>query len=126
MTELLTPAILFIVFHLFHEIQASHLLLTSQAEPIDIAPLERKLWLDPPLALYATMLGFAARIAGVGFLIYFGFQTKWWYPLVLFPVSLLVIAFLKTLIRLKLGLLLPSLLGLVIVPATGVAMYLTV
>jgi hypothetical protein len=45
---------------------------------------------SPGYSLLLSYFGFFTSLFGVGFLIYYGFQTTWWAPLVLFAIGMLI------------------------------------
>jgi len=81
-------AILFFIFELFQNIQIKCMLAARNAQSWNLAPIDRKMWLDGPWALYTTCILAVARFAGIAFLLYFGYRTRWFYPIILWCVSM--------------------------------------
>lgn len=123
---MMTAAVMFFVFELFDNIQTQHMCLIRKASPLDLAPIDYQLWLEGPLALITTIFGLVARIAGIAFLIYLGFQTRWFYPIILYAVSLPITIIFQSIIHIKIGLRLPAQLGYIVMPIVGVWMWFTV
>lgn len=118
--------VLFLIYALFDNIQSSHLYRVMTTDRWSLAPIEKKIWLDQPQALAAIGFGLAARVYGIVFLIYLGIQTRWYYPILLYVVALPLVVFLQNVVRMKWGVLFPTLLGFIVLPLIGVWMWLSV
>lgn len=123
MLFLLVPGILYLVFNAFEEIQVRYMELTLKATPLELAPLDLKLWVEPPLSAFATLFLFLMRPMRWAFLVYLGFQTVWYYPIILFVVSIGTSVAVVTATHLIFGLRTPSLIAYLVMPITGVWMW---
>jgi hypothetical protein len=93
----------------------------------DLSALERRLWKDTTaLSFFAVSFPLIARINSIAFLIYLGFQTVWWHPIILWVGCLLATAVVASLFRGATGLTIPALLSFVVLPVTGVSLWLIV
>jgi hypothetical protein len=123
----ITTAALFFFYELFSAFLTYWYSSAMRANPEDLAEIEVKLWReDTALASGATMLLLAFRVNGVAFLVYLGFQTTWYIPIVLWLATFVVNASINALLRVKLGRAELALPGFVVLPIVGVLMWFTV
>ena len=123
----ITTAALFFFYELFYAFLTYWYSSAMRANPEDLAEIEAKLWReDTALASGATMLLLAFRVNGVAFLVYLGFQTTWYIPIVLWLATFVVNASINALLRVKLGRAELALPGFVVLPIVGVLMWFTV
>jgi hypothetical protein len=123
----ITTAALFVFYELFFAFLTYWYSSAMRANPEDLAEIEAKLWReDTALASGATMLLLAFRVNGVAFLVYLGFQTTWYIPIVLWLATFVVNASINALLRVKLGRAELALPGFVVLPIVGVLMWFTV
>ena len=123
----ITTAALFFFYELFYDFLTYWYFSAMRAYPEDLAEIEAKLWReDTALASGATMLLLAFRVNGVAFLVYLGFQTTWYIPIVLWLATFVVNASINALLRVKLGRAELALPGFVVLPIVGVLMWFTV
>lgn len=120
----LLPGILYLVFNAFEEIQVLYMDLTLKASPLEQAPLYLKLWVDPPLSAFTKLFLFLMRPMRWAFLIYLGFQTVWYYHVILLVVSIGTAVAVVTATHLMCGLWTPSLIACLVIPITGVWMWI--
>ena len=118
---------LFLTYQIFYGLLSFYQSSTARAAPEDVATLDAKLWLEnTPLTTAATVLLLLVRINGLAFLVYLGFKTVWYAPLVLFLGALITMAVFNAIIRSFFGTALPSLLGAAVLPFIGASMWLIV
>lgn len=123
----ITTISLFSIYQIFYGLLSFYHSTSARAHPEDLAELDAKLWReDTALAAGATMLLLATRISGIAFLVYLGFKTEWYYPIVLWLATLVGMSVINTLIRMKLDAALPALPSFVLLPIVGVWMWFTV
>lgn len=122
----LAPAILYLSFSALEEIPVRYMQLTQKVSPLDRAPLDTKLWLTPPLSTLLTTFLLIMRPMRWAFLIYLGFQTVWYYPLIIFGISILSTLLLVLLVQMTMGLRFPTLLSFIGLPILGVWMWITI
>jgi len=101
---------------------------SSMVSPIyNLSALERKLWKsETPSSLIAMLFIFVARINGIAFLIYLGFKTIWWHPILLWLGCLVCTAVAASLFKGKAGLAIPGMLSFIILPFVGVILWFSV
>ena len=118
---------LFSIYQIFYGLLSFYHSASARAHPEDLADLDAKLWReDTALAAGATMLLLAIRINGIAFLVYLGFQTEWYYPIVLWLATLAGMSGINSLVRMKLGTARPALPGFVLLPVVGFWIWFTV
>ena len=126
MTYSLIPALSYLVFSVFEEIQVRYMELTLKASPLELAPLDVQLWLVPPISTFSKLFLTCSRPMRWGFLIYLGFQTHWLYPVIVFILSIGTSIGIVTVTHLWFGLRLPALLGYLVMPIAGTWMWVAV
>ncbi len=125
MTYSLVPALLYLIFSAFEEIQVRYMELTIKSSPLEQAPLDITLWIIPPLSTFTKLILTLMRPMRWAFLIFLGFQTVWYYPLILFIVSIGTSVAVVTASHLIFGLRMPALLGYLVMPIVGTWMWLS-
>lgn len=89
-----------------------------------LSALERMLWKDSSLvSLSAMAFLLVARINGIAFLIYLGFRTVWWHPIVLWLGCLVATGVVASMLRGRTGLAIPSVLAFVLLPVIALALW---
>lgn len=124
----MTPYIwLIFAYETFENIQTEFARRAISSPAYNLSALERRLWKDSSVLSLATM-GFliAARINGIVFLIFLGFKTVWWYPIVLWVGCLISSMVAISLFKGPSGLAIPSLLGFIALPILAMALWLSV
>jgi hypothetical protein len=82
--------------------------------------LERKIFSNGSnLDLIFSTFGTIARINGIAFLIYLGYQTVWWHPIVIWLLGLCAIKLLSSSFRGKTGFAIPALLAFIVLPISA-------
>lgn len=123
----LTTIVLYFFYQIFYGLLSLYFTISYQAAPSDLSNLEAKLWREETLlATVATFFVWLARFNGLAFLVYLGFQTQWYYPIVLWVVALVGMIIINMFIRMIFGLVVPALIGFVVLPVTGIWMWFTV
>jgi hypothetical protein len=124
---MILTAVLFTIYQIFYGLVSFYHSTTVRARGIDLAQLDIKLWLeDTPLAAVCTTSILIFRINGIGFLIYFGYKTEWYYAVGIFVGATGFMAILNSIIRMKWGHAAPSLLGFLVLPVVGIAMWFSI
>jgi len=72
-----TALVLFLIYSALENIHAEHMRMAKMASPLDQTPLDRKMWLDPPLSAVCSVITLVERVACYGFAVYVGFKTEW-------------------------------------------------
>lgn len=117
----------FAIFQVFYGLLSHYHSVTVRASPEDVATVDAKLWLEStPLAAFATIFLLGTRILGILFLLYLGYKTTWYYPIVLFVGSLIPMVVVNAGLRAAFGTAVPALLGFVVLPVVGSWMWFTV
>lgn len=89
-----------------------------------LSNLERRLWKEnSAISLTALIFLFATRINGIVFLIYLGFRTVWWHPIAIWLGCLVATAVVVSMLRRRTGLAIPALMGFVVLPISGTALW---
>ena len=93
----------------------------------NLSALERKIFVhSSTLSILLMGFGTIARINGIALLVYLGFTTIWWHPIVIWIGCLVGTGIAASLFRGTTGLAIPALLSFVILPVTGVSLWLIV
>ena len=119
MTHLLPcaiTAILYLLFDLFQRLQAEYIRFTSTASALYLAPIDNLLWKDPPWVFLTMGLGLLYRFLRVGFLIYLGYFTRWYFPVALYLATVYTTNFGIGVIQVKWGLRVPAAIGVLLTP----------
>ena len=125
--NIITPSILYIVYHVFYGIQVEHSFHTLKAASwAFVTPLGRALWIDPPWSFVCKLYLLICRITGISFLVYFGFKTIWYYPFILWVIASIIDVGCDVVVRIYRGYGHLTLLGFFVVPIVGVWMWLAV
>ncbi|MBA4741791.1 MAG: hypothetical protein H2060_03650 [Azoarcus sp.] len=96
-----------------------------KAGPEALSAIEWKMWCDnTPLAATLSFLSLAARLNGIGYLVYLVFMFDWFVPLLFFVGSLAIAFTVISVLRMTVGLLVPSFLSFVVIPVAGVSLWL--
>jgi len=123
----ITVISLFVIYQVFYGLLSFYHSASVRANPEDLSDLDAKLWRDDTaLAAGATIFLMAIRINGVAFLVYLGFQTEWYYPIVLWVATLAGMTVINNLIRMWLGTVLPALPSFILLPIIGVWMWFAI
>jgi|SRR5690554_210007 len=119
---------LLIFYEILANIQTSWAQQAMQQPTYMLSKIERMLWKDSSLVSLAALVFCAiVRVNGVIFLIYLGFQTDWWWPIVIWISSLVMsLTLMKTIIRGGVFMPLLSLLAFPLLPILAVCLWLTV
>lgn len=125
MTYSLFPALLYLLFCAFEEIQVRYMELTLKASALDLAPMDTMLWLVPPISSFTKLFLTLSRPMRWGFLIYLGFQTVWFYPAILFALSIVTSILFVKVVQSMFGLRMPAILGYLVMPISGTWMWLS-
>ncbi len=116
--------VVFTVYQAFYGLLSFYYSNAMQKHPEDLSEMECKLWREnTALSAGATLFVLAARITGVAWLVWFGIRTEWYYPALLFVVTLLGTVVINGFIRASFGVAVPALLGFVVLPASGTALW---
>ena len=97
-----------------------------KSSPIHLSLLESRLFhgggfFSSITPLFTLLL----RVNAVVFLVYLAFEYAWYFPIVLYLISLGALLLLSAILRPTIGLLLPALLGYVLGPILGVLIWLS-
>ena len=123
---MVTTALVFFVFEFFQNMLVQYLFMVSQSGPLQLAPIDYKIWLEGPFAPFAAAFMIVVRITGIAFLIYLGFRTRWFCPIILYCASLPVSVVLLAIVHRSFGIRSPSLVGFMVIPVFGAWMWFTV
>lgn len=112
---------LIFTYEIFGNLQTEFARRAMMSPMYNLSVLERSLWKKgSPLSLAALLFLVAARINGVVFLIYLGFKTAWWHPIIIWVGCLISSVIASSLFKGKSGLAIPALLAFAILPITGI------
>lgn len=123
---MIDTVILFACFEVFQAILVTYMQRSLSADMWDLAELDITLWRGGAISGFAKLFNLANRVGGIAFLIYLGFCTRWFYPIILYGVTLPTSAILTVIVQRTLGLRTPSLLGFIVIPIVAVWMWLSV
>ena len=126
MTFPLLPGILCVIFNIFEEISVDYMRRTLKASPLDRAQLDQWLWINPRVSMVTFSFFFLARIARWLFFVYCGWKITWWYPLLVFGICLTAGALAVAIARLLFGHRWPCLAAFLVMPITGIWMWIAV
>jgi hypothetical protein len=120
-------SLLFIAYNCFVGLLNTVAYNAIRSSPIHLSGVEIKLFHQNNFLGSATpALALALRINAIAFLIYLGFEITWYFPIILYLMSLIVLIAISAILRSTVGTLKPALLGYVLGPLLGVAMWLNV
>lgn len=89
--------------------------------------LERKLWKEKStLSFFSMVFLFVSRINGIIFLIYLGYKSIWWHPIVLWVGCLIATGVVASMLKGRTGIVIPALLGFIVIPVTGITLWLII
>ena len=115
---------MFFVYQVFEGLLSFNYASARGAHPSELSVAEIKMWRENTvLSAGALLFALMTRIVGIAWLIRLGFRTEWHYPVVLFLGSLLPMAVTTNMIRGLFGPVVPAMLGFIVLPIAGVALW---
>jgi hypothetical protein len=115
------------IYEVFGNIQTEYARRAMTQPAYFLSALERKLWKDNSIiSLVSLIFLFAVRINGIVFLVYLGFQTVWWNPIVLWVGCMVGSAVAVSMFNGRTGLAIPALLAFPVLPVVAVILWLTI
>lgn len=100
----------------------------AMSQPVyALSALERKLWKDNSIISLASLVFlFSVRMNGIAFLVYLGFKTVWWHPIVIWVGCLVGTGVAASMFNGRTGLAIPGMLGFVVLPIIAVSLWFTI
>jgi hypothetical protein len=115
---------LFFLYELFQNIVIYFIHTTAQTPEAGLTPSQRKFFrFNSSQKNILNKIFIAARLNGLVFLVFWGFHTRWYYPVLLWAGVFLAVNLLHAVLRRMFSMLVPALLGLFVVPLTGVGLW---
>ncbi|MCG7497448.1 hypothetical protein MHO82_11275 [Vibrio sp. Of7-15] len=109
-----------IIYEIFAAFQTEFFRLGISTPAYQQSAFERKIFsTGSNLDLVFSTFGTVARINGIAFLIYLGYKTIWWHPIVIWVFCLFAIAVLSRIFKGKTGFAIPALLAFLVLPISA-------
>lgn len=122
-----TTIVLFLILDMFYGRLSSYYINSIKSDPIDVSAIEFKLWHEnTPLSAFSTLFVSAARFTSILFLIFIGYKSNWFNPIILYLASLAINTFIHVFVKSYLIKTTIALLGFLAIPVVAVFLYLSI
>ncbi len=112
---------------MFYGRLSSYYINSIKNDPIDVSAMEFKLWHEKTiLTTFATLFVSASRFTSIFFLIFIGYKSNWFNPIVLYVASLAINTLIHVFVRSYLVKTSIALVGFLAIPIIGVFLYLSI
>jgi len=119
--------VVILIYEIFAAFQAEFFRQGVTSSTYEQSAFERKIFSSGSnLDLIFSIFGTIARINGIAFLIYLGYRTVWWHPIVIWAFCLFAIKLLSSSFRGKTGITIPALLAFIVLPISAVYLWYVV
>lgn len=117
----------YLIFQVFFGVASQHYAAVGRAHPEDLSELDYKMWRDnSPLSAVLTVSLLVARLVGIAFVLFVWYKTDWTQAAVMFGAGLVLSTVLGHIIRKFVGGSFATVVGMAVIPVTGLAMWFTV
>ncbi|NOQ81134.1 MAG: hypothetical protein GQ548_01240 [Methylophaga sp.] len=116
--------VVIIIYEVFAGLQTEFFRQGITSAVYEQSALERKIFSSgSSLDLIFSTFGTIARINGIAFLIYLGYKTVWWHPIVFWVLGLLFIMLFANFCRGKIGFIIPAFLAFLVLPVSAIYLW---